>query len=113
MRTALKLYDIYGIFTFLYSLAKRFFTDTRKDAYSTETLRHIRHLYVSLQRKTILYSTETETLRHIRHLYVSLQLSKTILTDTRKDAYSTETLRHIRHLYVSLQLSKTILYGYA
>ena len=89
MRTALKLYDIYGIFTFLYSLAKRFFTDTRKDAYSTETL------------------------RHIRHLYVSLQLSKRFFTDTRKDAYSTETLRHIRHLYVSLQLSKTILYGYA
>ena len=56
MRTALKLYDIYGIFTFLYSLAKRFFTDTRKDAYSTETLRHIRHLYVSLQlSRTILY----------------------------------------------------------
>ena len=56
MRTALKLYDIYGIFTFLYSLAKRFFTDMRKDAYSTETLRHIRHLYVSLQlSKTILY----------------------------------------------------------
>ena len=49
MRTALQLYDIYGIFTFLYSLAKRFFTDTRKDVYSNETLRHIRHLYVSLQ----------------------------------------------------------------
>ena len=56
MRIALKLYDIYGIFTFLYSLVKRFFTDTRKDAYSTETIRHIRHLYVSLQlSKTILY----------------------------------------------------------
>ena len=56
MRTALKLYDIYGIFTLLYSLAKRFFTDTRKDVYSTETVRHIRHLYVTLQlSKTILY----------------------------------------------------------
>ena len=56
MRTALQLYDIYGIFTFLYSLAKRFFTDTRKDAYITETIQHIRHLYVSLQlSKTILY----------------------------------------------------------
>ena len=56
MRTALKLYDIYGIFTFLYSLAERFFTDTRKEAYSTATIRHIRHLYVSLQlSKTILY----------------------------------------------------------
>ena len=68
MRTALKFYDIYGIFTFLYSLVKRFFTflyslakaerfftDTRKDAYSTETLRHIRHLYAYLQlSKTIL-----------------------------------------------------------
>ena len=87
MRTALKLYDIYGIFTFLYSLAERFFTDTRKDAYSTETI------------------------RHIRHLYVSLQLSKNdSLQITRKDAYSTEILRHTPHLYVSLQLSKTILY---
>ena len=37
MRTALKFYHIYGILTFLYSLAERFFTDTRKDAYSTET----------------------------------------------------------------------------
>ena len=56
MRTALKLYDIYGIFTFLYSLEERFFTDTRKDAYSTATIRHILHLYVSLQlSKTILY----------------------------------------------------------
>ena len=89
MRTALKLYDIYGIFTFLYSLAKRFFTDMRKDAYSTETIRHIRIF-------TFLYS-----------------LAKRFFTDKRKDAYSTETLRHIRHLYVSLQLSKTILYGYA
>ena len=47
MRTALKLYRMYGIFTFLYSLEKRFFTDTRKDVYSNETLRHIRHLYAS------------------------------------------------------------------
>ena len=38
MRTELKLYDIYRIFTFVYSLAKRFFTDKRKDAYSTETV---------------------------------------------------------------------------
>ena len=83
MRTALKLYDIYGIFTFRYSLAKRFFTDTRKDAY----------IYGIL---TFLYS-----------------LAERFFTDTRKDAYSTEALRHIRHLYVSLQLSKTILYGYA
>ena len=83
MRTALKLYDIYGIFTFLYSLAKRFFTDTRKDAY----------IYGIF---TFLYS-----------------LAERFFTDTRKDAYSTETLRHIRHLYVSLQLSRTILYGYA
>ena len=56
MGTAMKLYDIYGIFMFLYSLAKRFFTDTRKDVYSTETLRHIRHLYAYLQlSKRILY----------------------------------------------------------
>ena len=56
MCTALKPYDIYGIFTLIYSLAKGFFTDKRKDAYSTEILRHIRHLYVSLQlNKTILY----------------------------------------------------------
>ena len=49
MGTALKLNEKYGIFTFLYILAKRFCTDTRKDAYSTETIQHIRHLYVSLQ----------------------------------------------------------------
>ena len=56
MRRALKLYDIYGIFTFLYSLEERFFTDTGKDAYSTATIRHILHLYVSLQlSRTILY----------------------------------------------------------
>ena len=56
MRTALKLYDIYGIFTFLYTLEERFFTDTRKDAYSTATIRHILHLYVSLHlSKTVLY----------------------------------------------------------
>ena len=53
MRTALKLYDIYGIFTFLYSLAKRFFTDTRKDAYSTASLRFFN------------YTTYTASLRFI------------------------------------------------
>ena len=86
MRTALKLYDIDGIFTFLYSLAKRFFTDTRKDVYSTETYGIFTHLY---------------------------SLAKQLFSDKRKDAYRTEILRHIRHLYVSLQLSRTILYGYA
>ena len=49
MCTAMKLYEIYIIFTLPYSLAKRLFTDKRKDAYSTEILRHIRHLNVSLQ----------------------------------------------------------------
>ena len=83
MRTAMKLYDIYVILTFLYSLAKRFFTDTRKDAY----------IYGIV---TFLYS-----------------LGERFFTDTRKDAYSTETLRLKRHLYVSLKLSKTILYVYA
>ena len=56
MRTALKLYDLNDIFTPLYILAKRLFSDKRKDAYSTEILRHTPHLYVSLQlSKTILY----------------------------------------------------------
>ena len=72
MRTALKFYDIHRIFTFLYTLAKRFFTDTRKDAY----------IYGIF---SFLYS-----------------LAERFFTDTRKDAFSTETLRHIRHLYVSL-----------
>ena len=83
MRIALKLYDIYGIFTFLYSLAKRFFTDMRKHAY-------IYGIFA------FLYS-----------------LAKRFFTDKRKDAHSTEILRHIRHLNVSLQLSKMILYRYA
>ena len=117
MSTALKLYDIYGIFTLLYSLAKRFFTDKRKDAYSTETLRYIRHLNVFLQlSKTILYGLRTdasslrffkmdmystETLRHIR------QHALRFFLHTRKDAFTK------RFFYVSLQLNKTILYGYA
>ena len=120
MRTALKLYDIYGIFTFLYSLAKRFFTDTRKDAYSTETIRHIRHLYVSLQlskNDSLRIRVKMRTALKLYDIYgiftFLYSLAKRFFTDTRKDAYSTETIRHIRHLYVSLQLSKTILYGYA
>ena len=113
MRTALKLYDIYGIFTFLYSLAKRFFTDKRKDTYSTETIRHIRHLYVSLHLSNdSLRDTRKDV--YIYGIFTFLySLAERFFTDTRKDAYSTETLRHILHLNVSLQLSKMILYGYA
>ena len=117
MRTALKLYDIYGIFTFLYSLAERFFTDTRKDAYSTETIRHIRHLYVSLQlskNDSLRIRVKMRTALKLYDIYgiftFLYSLAERFFTDTRKDAYSTETIRHIRHLYVSLQLSKTILY---